>query len=304
VAQAERDKQQVEETIRRIHEEDARALEALHRKQANARLEMENFMKARAVMKAEERRIEEEEDAKMRAFAQNVDERLARAKEDAERRERARAGLAEKIALDIKRKNDEQESYENLCLELAQQQELQKIKDREEAEARKIEQQHEDCRRFMEETYKARALQAERDKAEDLKLQRQIQEQQQKIAELAAIEQEQNRIRTEKFRRELSRQMVTKKDMFETARQEELRKLRLEQEREDERQRILNEERRKLVINHILSMGPEAVHYLPKGVLKEDDLNYLPEDYRNAILSQRIKKSQELTTPADLLRTH
>jgi hypothetical protein len=94
-------------------------------------------------------------------------------------------------------------------------------------------------------------------------------------------------MRIDKFRRELNRQMAQKKVMYEDARQEELRKLRIEQEREDERQRILNEERRKLVVGHILSMGPEAVKYLPKGVLKEDDLNYLPEDYRNAIL--RIK---------------
>ena len=37
-------------------------------------------------------------------------------------------------------------------------------------------------------------------------------------------------------------------------------------------------------------MGPEAVKYLPKGVLKEEDLDYLPEDYRNAILSQRTQE--------------
>jgi hypothetical protein len=304
VAQAERDKQQVEETIRRIADEDAAAVQATRMKQAKARQEMIDFMKAREEMKAEERRIEEEENQKMKAFSANIDERLARAKADAERRERDRAALAEKIALDIRKKKDEAESYENLCLELAQQQELQRIKEREEAEQRKIEQQHEDCRRFMQETFRARAIQLENDKVEERKLKLQIEDQQQKIAELAEIEQEQNRIRTEKFRRELSRQLVQKKEMFETARQEELRKLRLEQEREDERQRILNEERRKLVINHILSMGPEAVHYLPKGVLKEDDLNYLPEDYRNAILSQRIKRSQELTRPPASTRTH
>ena len=38
-------------------------------------------------------------------------------------------------------------------------------------------------------------------------------------------------------------------------------------------------------------MGPEAVKYLPKGVLKADDLNYLPEAYRNAIFkSDELKK--------------
>ena len=90
--------------------------------------------------------------------------------------------------------------------------------------------------------------------------------------------------------------MVQKKEMFEQARQQELRKLEIEQMREEERQRILNEERRKLVINHILSMGPEAIRYLPKGVLKEEDLDYLPEDYRNAVLSQRMNGTTTATT--------
>lgn len=285
VAEAEREKQEVEALVRRIQEEDRQALIEHRQKQAHARQEMSDFMDARARMREEERRQEEEELAKMRAFSQNVDERLERAKEDQKRREQQRAGLAERLALDVKRKRDEALEYENLCLELAQQQELQRLKDREEAEARKIAQQIEDARRFMIETQRAKAQQQARDREEQMRLQEQINEQQRKFAELAEIEQERNRMRIEKFRRELSRQMVQKKEMYEAARQAELRKLQIEQEREDERQRILNEERRKLVINHILSMGPEAVKYLPKGVLKEDDLNYLPEDYRNAVLS-------------------
>jgi hypothetical protein len=70
-----------------------------------------------------------------------------------------------------------------------------------------------------------------------------------------------------------------------------LRKLREEQKLEEERHRILNEERRKLVLNHILTMGPEAVRHLPKGVLKEDDLNYLPQDFREAILTLKSRTS-------------
>jgi hypothetical protein len=81
----------------------------------------------------------------------------------------------------------------------------------------------------------------------------------------AEIEQEKNRMRIKKFRRELARQMAQKKEKYEAARQEELRRIRVEQEREDERQTILNEERRKLDIGYILSVGPEAVKYLPKG---------------------------------------
>jgi hypothetical protein len=43
-------------------------------------------------------------------------------------------------------------------------------------------------------------------------------------------------------------------------------------------------------------MGPEAVKYLPKGVLKEEDLHYLPEDFTCAILRQTPQATRQGTT--------
>jgi hypothetical protein len=287
-AQASRDREQVNAVVQRVATEDQVAVESWRARQQRERQEMIEFMAACDRMKADERRAAEEEERKMKEFRANVDERLARAQDEQRRRDQVRDTIGQRIALDIKRKRDEAQEYENLCLELARQQELQRLKDREAAEARKIQERIAECRSFMEETHRAKLLQAQRSREEELKLKRQIIEQQRRLAELAEIEQEQNRIRIEKFRRELARQMVQKKEMYEAARQEELRRLQIEQEREAERQRILNDERRKLVVSHILSMGPEAVRYLPKGVLKEDDLNYLPEDYRNPVLRQQV----------------
>jgi hypothetical protein len=98
---------------------------------------------------------------------------------------------------------------------------------------------------------------------------------------------EQNRLRIEEFWKELTRQMLTKKDMYEEAREEEMRKLRLERETEDERKKILSEEHRKLVVNHTTTIGPEVIKYFPKGALRLEDLDYLPEEYRYTILQSR-----------------
>jgi hypothetical protein len=288
VAQAERDREQVQTAVAKVAAEDRKAFEDLRASQANQREIMYSFKAAREQMKAEEARIAEEEDKKLKSFNASIDDRLERAIQEQKRREAQRAKIAMRIALEVKRKKEDEDAYENMCLELAKQQELQKLADREEADARKIEKQHEECKQFMIDTMKARAAQAIKDREEQERLLRIVTEQQTKLAELAAIEQEKNQLRIERFRRDLNWQLANKKVMYEDARQEELRKLRLEQEREDERQRILNEERRKLVVGHILSMGPEAVKYLPKGVLQEDDLNYLPEDYRNAILTIKM----------------
>jgi hypothetical protein len=283
-AQAERDREQVDAVVRRVQAEDEAVVRAWREKQERERGQMYAFMDARARMKQEERKRAEEEDAQVRAFIAAVDERLNRALDEQKRREEQRAKISQKIALDIKRKRDDEEDYENLCLELARHQEMQKLADREAAEARKLAQQHAECKRHMQECHRAKAARIARDKEDEDAFQRQVVEENRRLEELALIEQEKNRLRIENFRRELSRQMVQKKVMYEAARQEELRKLQLEQEREAERKRLLEEERRKLVIGHILSQGPEAVRYLPKGVLIEDDLNYLPEDYKEAIL--------------------
>jgi hypothetical protein len=256
---------------------------------------MYEFMMARARMREEERLMAEEEDRKMKTFNTAIDERLGRALADQKRREAIRAKIAQKIALEVKRKRDEAEDYENMCLELAKQQELQRLNDRAAAEERKLLQLHEEMRKFMIETMRVKAERAAGDQAERVALERQMAEQTKRSEQLAVIEQEKNQLRIERYRRELARQVVQKKVMYEDARKEELRKLQVEQDREAEKQRILEEERRKLVISHILTMGPEAVRYLPKGVLKEDDLNYLPEDYRNAVL--RLKS--ETATAAE-----
>jgi hypothetical protein len=286
-AESLRDRQQIQDVVDRVAADDRRAAEDLEQRRMRERRDMSEFLAARTRMREEERRREAEEENRIRTFAATVDERLARAKEDQLRRDAVRERIGQKIALEVKAKRDEADAYEAMCLELARQQELAKLRQREEDEARKIEMQHEQCRKFMEDTQKARIAQAKLDAAEEAKRFREIIEQQKRAAELAEIEQEKNRIRIEKFRRELARQLVQKQELNEEAKREQLRRLAVEQEREAERQRILNEERRRLVVTHILSMGPESVKYLPKGVLKEEDLDYLPLDYRTAIMSQR-----------------
>jgi hypothetical protein len=285
-ATSRRDRDQIDAIVTRVAAEDRALLEATAREKARQRGEQDEFYAARERLRAEERRVEAEEVEKMRAFTAAVDERLARAKAEQARREANRAGVAHRLASEIQRRDNEARDYENMCIELAHQQELEKLRLREEEEARKIARQIAEVQQFMEETHRAKAARLARDREDEAAFRREVTEQQGRLAELAAIEQEKNRMRIERYKRELARQVVERKEMYEAARQEELRKLRLEQQREDERQRILNEERRKLVIGHILSLGPEAVKYLPKGVLKEEDLDYLPEEYRNAILAQ------------------
>ena len=80
------------------------------------------------------------------------------------------------------------------------------------------------------------------------------------------------------------KQVILKKQMFEQARQEELRKLREQQKREERRMMMIEEERRSIILEHFEQYGPESIKFLPPGVLREEDLDYLPHDVVRIIL--------------------
>lgn len=287
-AQREHDKMLIDENIRKEREEWVRNQEELHAKHVKARQDMEDFMEARRKMKEEERRRDHEEKMKMYEFTRNVDERLARALEEQKLRNLQKEKVAKQIGETIMRQREEKESYENLCIELAAQEELERLKAKEIAEAEKIKRQMEECQMYMLEYHREKQRKLLMEEEEKARYAQEMRRQQQRLMELEAIELEQNRLRLEEYRRQLRRQVVQKKEMFEEVRQQELRRLRQIAEIEERRQRIIEEERRKLVIEHVLSMGPESVRFLPKGVLKEDDLNYLPPEYVRAILNPSL----------------
>jgi hypothetical protein len=70
-------------------------------------------------------------------------------------------------------------------------------------------------------------------------------------------------------------------------RQEELRRLQIEKDREGFEQ--VEDE-----IDHPPHPvdGARAVKSFPKGLLRDDDLDYVPEDYRNAILNTQTKPKE------------
>jgi len=277
-----------------VRQERARILEELEAKRRAAdqhRSEIDSFLRQRAALRAEEQRRDAEEKRKMDEFRADLDERLERAQEEQKRRDRLKQQVAAGIGREIARQRREREEYEQLCVDLAVQEELEKLKQREIAEAEKLRRQYEEARQFMVAAEEAKRERIRMSKREEERLKQELIEQQKRLAQLAEIEQEQNRIRLEQYRRELAKQMIERKQMYEAARQAELERIQREKEREARRQALIEEERRNLVVAHIIAMGPDSVKYFPKGVLKESDLDYLPQEFREAILgSGNLKK--------------
>lgn len=279
-----RDKELILEAQEKERKEYLEYLRMKKEKEQKYIADIEEFKRQREEVRQAERMREEEEKRKMDQYTMDVDERLARAQEEQKIRDALHQKVADKIGKEIVRQKKEAAEYEQMCIDLAMFEEMEKLKKREEEEAEKIRRQQKELQEFIKLDMIEKQKKAELSRQEEEELKRQMEEQQERVAKLSELEQEQNKIRIEKYRRALAKQLAQRKEMYEAARQEELRKIQMEQEREAARQRLIEEERQNLVVNHILMMGPEAVKYLPKGVLKEGDLELLPVQYRIAIL--------------------
>ena len=284
-AQRIRDKEIIDESLEKQRHEYYQSLENKRIKQQNEKDEINEFIKQRNIIKENEKLKEIEEKRKMDEFIQNIDERFKRAIEEQKYRDLQRSKLANQIGSEIRRKKIEQEEYEQLCIDLAMEQELENLKKKEKLQAQKIQEQINECKMYMIQYEKQKQKQKELSRLEEEKIKKQMIEHAERLSRLAEIEQEQNRINMEKYKRELEKQVLYRKEMFEQIRVQELRKLKIQQEKEKEIEKLIEEERRNIVIEHLLKMGPESIKFLPKGVLKEDDLNYLPENFVNILLN-------------------
>jgi hypothetical protein len=157
----------------------------------------------------------------------DVDERLCRAVHEQRARDARKAQVAVAIGRQISRQPRECDEYEQLCVDLTVEEEMEKLRKREIAHAEKVRRQYEEVRTFMakaEQETRERALMSKR--------------------EDETLRHEQLQIRIEQYRTVLAQQLVERKQMYEAAREAELEKLQRERQRETQRQELIDEERR------------------------------------------------------------
>ncbi|KAH0795064.1 meiosis-specific nuclear structural protein 1 [Histomonas meleagridis] len=284
----EHDKKLIEEAEKREREEYIRQRQEKLERMQRTKHEIDQFLKQRAALKAAEKALEEEEDRKIYEYIQDVDERLQRAQEQSKLREIARNIVAEEIGRNIRRQEKEREEYEQLIIDLEYEKELERLKQKEIEESEKIRRQHEEIRQYMKEHEEEKQRKLMLSKQEEEKARKEMIEENERFKRLEQLEQEKNAIKISRYRRELEAHILQRRKMLQQAKEEELNVLRLQKEREERRKQLIEEERRNLVVEYILKMGPEFVKYLPKGVLKDGDIDFLPKAYQEAILEMNV----------------
>lgn len=262
-----KEKDQVQQLVDRIQNEDASELAAKLQKQKESKEMLMKFKIEQAERQEAQEQAEIEENNRIAAFARDKErreEQQANEKYEAEQeKERVlRAMIGEQEA-----KNKAAEELAQLRNDLHAEEHESEARRKEEAQMRKRAEDKEEMKRAYINQMELQEAKKEAFKQEEEKVRETLL---QKFAEDDRIEQmndQRKRMKIEAHKREAQRLIELRRESFEAAREEEREFHRRAREDEKDRQVIVEEERQRLLKEHAVGLKD----FLPKGTLEHMD---------------------------------
>lgn len=284
LAEYEKERQQVEELVQKIADEDAQEEAARNQKKEESKKQLQQFLVEQKAMQIAMEEAERLEQKKIEEFAKQKlerEEQLLREKEEADAKKaailKAQLAVAERASKD-------KEELEQLRNDLHMEQLEAEARRREELQMRKRLEDREEMKRAynfqmkMKEE-KAMKLQEEEDKIRGALLA--------KFAEddrLELMNEHKRRMKVEAHKREANRLMDIRRQQYEQARQQEREEEARLRDEEDKRHIIVEEERQRLLKEHAMALRD----FLPKWTLEtQEDYDMLNHDGHLTRMNQR-----------------
>uniref|UniRef100_A0A3Q3XF62 Meiosis-specific nuclear structural protein 1 n=1 Tax=Mola mola TaxID=94237 RepID=A0A3Q3XF62_MOLML len=277
-----KEKLMVDEIVRKIYEEDQERQLKLEQVRAT-RGHIEEFKRQQTEWRRMEQERMEAENRRIMEFvsrqAQVEESRVAKMRE----REAAKEHLHKILFEQIEEERQQREELERVRQDLYLEEEEEANRQREiEEMEKKIRKRLMMQRSYQQEmAFKEMRQQAEREEEEAFGRTMMA-----KMAEDDRIEQmnaRKRRMKQLEHKREVEKLIEDRRRQREADMEREAQEKALEEEREAQRRRIVEEERQKLLKRH----ATKLLGYLPKGLLREDDLEQFDEDFRRTFTSQR-----------------
>ncbi|CAF1195530.1 unnamed protein product [Rotaria magnacalcarata] len=280
-----REKLVVDEIVRKIYEEDQRETERKFERQRATREFIVEFKRKREEWKVMERQRMEEENRRIKEYANTQQQREDVAKAEKRAREQALDNVQRTLADQIKRDREEREEQELVRQELylEEQEQLVRRRERDEMEVR-IKQRLE-LQRERDEQIQFKHLRDGEIKQEEDRFRQQLMA---KFAEDDRIEQmnaQKRRIKQMEHKKAVDNLLEQRRRQMTVDKQREVDE-RIEGERvEQVRKQIIEEERIKLLREH----AHRLLGYLPKGVIRDEkDLDYLGNDFKSEFKRRQV----------------
>ncbi|KAJ3051021.1 mannosyl-oligosaccharide alpha-1,2-mannosidase [Rhizophlyctis rosea] len=272
-----REKQMVDEVVRKIFEEDAR--ESRHRleKQHETKQFIEDFMREREEWRQKERDRQEGETRKIEEYARMQREReeeLAKVKRSVQSE---RDVIYDKLAAEVERQERQKAELEQLRIELYQeeQEEAARQRDRELLEAR-IRKRLELIDAYREQILEKR-FRAMQEKEAEEEFRQKMLAQYQHETNLALLSDARRGQKQLEHRRAVDQLVEQRRQMMKEQLEREVAEGRYEEELQRYREEVVEVERQRMLREHVGGL----VGFLPKGVLRDEkDLDLFDEEFR------------------------
>ncbi|KAM3877008.1 zinc finger protein 280C-like [Diretmus argenteus] len=271
-----KEKLMVDEIVKKIYEEDQIERQLKLEKERATRQYIDEFKRQQAEWRAMEQAKMEAETRRIEEFAsqqqQMEENKMAKIREREQAKEHLHKMLSEKMEMERRQREEMERAREDLCLE----EQAEAIRQREIEEMEKKIRQRLMLQQTCEEQMAFKNMRKQAEKEEEEAFRRMTMA---KFAEDDRIEQmnaQKRRMKQLEHKRAVEKLIEDRRRQHEADMELEAKERAVEQEREALRRRIIEEERRRLLTHH----ATKLLGYLPKGLLREDDLDHFDEDFR------------------------
>ncbi|KAK3250443.1 hypothetical protein CYMTET_40173 [Cymbomonas tetramitiformis] len=270
----ERERAAVDEIVGRIQEEDTAEMKRKAAKQEETKRWVEKFLVEREVERNDARRKEQEEEARIKAYGNEVERRRMDAAAKAKSKADDQARVLDKLTRTKEEEMRKAEEMEDLINRLHYEEQEQKFRAQERA---KVDKQQKSRLEMMQANDYQKQLKAQRRQKEAEEEEEYRRRMMEKYSEDERIDQE-NKMRRESnmrdFKKEVEHLAEHKQGLFEAQQRQEIAEQLHRDEEDQQRSDIIEQERKRMLAEH----AAKLIDYLPKGVLqKPEDLEMLIE---------------------------
>ncbi|KAL3278980.1 hypothetical protein HHI36_016497 [Cryptolaemus montrouzieri] len=266
-----KEKKLVDQVVERIHLEDERALQEKWLKMQKTKAEMESFKKSQEIWKERQRKQVELENKKIQEYMFSKQTDLQAKQKQKEEQEKKREEMVDKIAKRLYEEKTKQRERENIQQELLEQEQLEAAELREQNEIAKNFRQRMELIKGLDSQVAEHELRRKAIAEEDAFYKEMMQKNADDNAKLDMLTSEKRRIKKMQLRRDLQ-DLIAERRKKHAENMQILLKLH-EQELAElaERNQKIEEERISLLKEHAVHL----IGYMPKGILREEDLPFL-----------------------------
>ncbi|XP_056649223.1 meiosis-specific nuclear structural protein 1-like [Diorhabda sublineata] len=275
-----REKKLIDDIVQRIQDEDEREAYERFCKMKKTRAEMVAFKNAQETWKKKRMEEIEEENRKIEEYLMTKTAGVQARQLELARKEAEREKIIDDIARKMCEQKEKQREREEIIQDLQEEEQRAIIDKRHREDVEKQLRIKLETRECLTQQMQDRQERARQEAEEDRKYKEELLTKLAEDAKLEQVSDQKRRLKMLQFKRDIEQMMKERRQKYAEEFQLLIEIEKDEQRKEEARRRIIEEERIKMLQQHVKNL----IGYLPKGLLKAEDLPHLGADFVSSAL--------------------